>query len=97
MPAMDGIATAKWLTDHYPVTKLVAFSMYTSDAEVIAMIKAGCVAYLSKDVHPEYLELALNEVVTKGFYFENFDDKSYDRICNKMYRLKPKRSLLDWF
>lgn len=74
MPVMDGIATAKWLHDRFPDIKLVALSQNDSDKAVIAMIKAGCCAYLLKDTHPDELNKALNEIESTGFYNA---DKSY--------------------
>lgn len=68
MPVMNGIATATWLNEHYPAIKLAALSMNDSDKTIIAMIKAGCCAYLLKDTHPNELEKALNEIYAKGFY-----------------------------
>src|SRR5580692_4944277 len=50
MPVMDGLTTVKYLTEHYPVIKTVALSMKDDDATIIGMIKAGCCAYLLKDI-----------------------------------------------
>ena len=44
MPVMDGVATAKYLSEHYPLVKLVALSMKDDDTTIISMIKAGCCA-----------------------------------------------------
>jgi DNA-binding NarL/FixJ family response regulator len=68
MPVMDGIATAAWLQEKYPIIKLVALSMNDMDNAIIKMFKAGCCAYLLKDVHPAVLEKALHEVHTNGYY-----------------------------
>lgn len=68
MPVMDGHATATWLQENYPSIKLIALSMNEKDGAIIQMFKAGCCAYLLKDVHPAVLEKALQEVNTKGYY-----------------------------
>lgn len=68
MPVMDGITTATWLTDNYPGIKLIALSMNDKDTAIIKMFKAGCCAYLLKDIHPVELEKALQQVKEKGFY-----------------------------
>lgn len=68
MPVMDGIATAAWLREKYPSLRLVALSMNDKDGAIIRMFKAGCCAYLLKDVHPSVLEKALHEVYQKGYY-----------------------------
>ena len=53
MPVMDGVQTATWLQQHYPGIKLIALSMNDKDGAIIKMFKAGCSAYLLKDVHPD--------------------------------------------
>jgi DNA-binding NarL/FixJ family response regulator len=83
MPVMDGIATAKWLTQHYPAIKLVALSMNDADTAIIEMIKAGCCAYLLKDTHPNELEKALHEVVTKGYYNADASNINFRRLLLK--------------
>lgn len=68
MPVMDGPETAAWLQEHYPAIKLIALSMNDKENSIIKMFKAGCCAYLLKDVHPSVLEKALHEVYTNGYY-----------------------------
>ena len=77
---MDGIATAAWLSEHYPAIKLVALSMNDTDKTIISMIKAGCCAYLLKDTHPNELEKALNEINTKGYYNGDVSNINYRRL-----------------
>ena len=80
MPVMDGIATATWLNQKYPSIKLVALSMNDTDKAIIGMIKAGCCAYLLKDTHPNELERALHEILTKGFYNADVSNINYRRL-----------------
>ncbi len=80
MPVMDGIETAAWLTQNHPAIKLAALSMNDSDKAIIAMIKAGCCAYLLKDTHPTELEKALNEINTKGYYNGDASNINYRRL-----------------
>jgi DNA-binding NarL/FixJ family response regulator len=80
MPVMDGIATAKWLKDNHPAVKTVALSMNADDKTVIAMIKAGCCAYLLKDTHPDELEKALDEIFLKGYYNADMVNINYRRL-----------------
>ena len=68
MPVMDGVETATSLFKKYPSIKLVALTMDDNDQSIIKMFKAGCCAYLLKDVHPNELEKALIQVKEKGFY-----------------------------
>lgn len=68
MPVLNGIETVKQIAQKYPAIKLVALSMKDDDATIIQMIRAGCCAYMLKDVHPDELEKALREVDSIGYY-----------------------------
>jgi DNA-binding NarL/FixJ family response regulator len=68
MPIMNGPQTAEWLHKAYPKIHLVALSMDDKEQTVIQMLKAGCCAYLFKDIHPAELEKALREVYRVGYY-----------------------------
>lgn len=80
MPVLGGIETATWLNKNFPLIKLVALSMNDNDRTVISMIKAGCCAYLLKDIHPDRLEIALNEIHKNGFYNADEGNINYRRI-----------------
>ena len=83
MPVMDGAKTAAAIAAKYPVIKLVALSMKDDDTSVINMIKAGCCAYLLKDIHPDELEKALNEIYLKGYYNADVSNINYRRLIMK--------------
>lgn len=83
MPVMDGARTAAAINLKYPEIKMVALSMKDDDVSVIKMIKAGCSAYLLKDIHPDELEKALNEVYTKGYYNADVSNINYRRLIIK--------------
>ncbi|RYY83993.1 MAG: response regulator transcription factor [Chitinophagaceae bacterium] len=68
MPLMDGVQTATWLREQYPGMHLIALSMNDADTAIISMFKAGCCAYLPKDIHPTELEKALLSVRRTGYY-----------------------------
>jgi DNA-binding NarL/FixJ family response regulator len=82
MPVMDGIDTAMWLNQNFPLIKLVALSMNDTDKTIIEMIKAGCCSYLLKDTHPDELEKALHEIHTKGFYNSDASNINYRRLLD---------------
>lgn len=72
MPVMNGFETISWLNEHKPHIKTVALSMDDDEETIIKMLKAGSKGYLLKDIHPDTLNLALNEVIKKGhFYTDN--------------------------
>ena len=93
MPVMDGVETARWLQEHHPAVKLVALSMNDKDGAIIKMFKAGCCAYLLKDVHPAVLEKALHEVHSKGYYNADAAQFNPGRLLHKAEKeisLTPK-------
>jgi len=68
MPVMDGFETVEWLTENYPKIKVLALSMEDSEQTILRMLKGGAKGYLLKDIHPDKLHEALNEVMERGFY-----------------------------
>lgn len=95
MPVMDGIKTTMWLQETYPAVKPIALSMNDKDGAIIKMFKAGCCAYLLKDVHPTVLEKALHEVYTKGYYNADAVQFNPGRLLSRMEKevvLSPKEA-----
>jgi DNA-binding NarL/FixJ family response regulator len=88
MPVMDGRQTAEYISEKYPAIKLVALSMKDDDATIISMIKAGCCAYLLKDIHPEELNKALHEIYKKGFYNSDAANINYRRLLQHQEKEK---------
>ncbi len=80
MPVMDGVKTAEKIAQKYPLIKMVALSMKDDDTTIINMLKAGCCAYLLKDIHPDELEKALLEVYEKGYYNADASNVNYRRL-----------------
>ena len=54
--------------------------MKDDDATIISMIKAGCCAYLLKDIHPDDLDKALHEIYFKGYYNADAANINYRRL-----------------
>ena len=79
MPVMGGIEATTHLQKHYPEIKVLALSIEEEEGVVLQMIRAGAKGYLLKDTRKNILELALNEVMTQGFYYTN----TVERIVNK--------------
>ena len=69
MPVMDGYATAAWLRSHYPEIRVMALSTMDSDMAIIKMIHQGARGYILKDADPKELQLAFDEIIDKGYYY----------------------------
>src|SRR6202000_2660304 len=60
--------------------RMAAISTDDDDATVIQMIRAGCCAYLLKDIHPNELEKALMEIHAKGYYNADVSNINHRRL-----------------
>ncbi|MFI5124490.1 MAG: response regulator [Chitinophagales bacterium] len=69
MPLMDGYATASWLRARYPEIRVMALSTMDSDMSIIKMIHQGARGYILKDADPKELKLAFDEIMDKGYYY----------------------------
>jgi two-component system, NarL family, invasion response regulator UvrY len=72
MPRMDGFEAVIWLSEHYPLVKILAISMVEREESIVRMLKLGVKGYLSKDVEPKELGEAIDAVLNKGFYYTDF-------------------------
>jgi DNA-binding NarL/FixJ family response regulator len=72
MPEMDGEATAKWLTANHPTILILALSMQNDETSVIKMFKAGAKGYVIKNIHPNELEMALQNLIKYGYYYPSW-------------------------
>lgn len=52
---IDGIETIQRMRKLTPLTQIVALTSYTDEARVIAVLRAGAISYVRKDVAPEVL------------------------------------------
>lgn len=68
MPLMNGYKTMEWLAKEYPEVKVLALSMDDDEQIILGMLSRGANGYLLKDIHPNALKIALNEVIEKGYY-----------------------------
>lgn len=84
MPVMDGYETATWLNEHHPDIKVLALSMEDDESAILKMLCNGAKGYLLKDIHPDILKEALNELILKGYYHS-------DKVAATLLEsLKPK-------
>jgi DNA-binding NarL/FixJ family response regulator len=84
MPQMDGYETGRWLTQHHPQVQIMALTMQNEDEALIKMIKCGAKGFLHKNIHPTELELALETLTTKGYFFPSWaTGKLLNNIVNE--------------
>ncbi|MGG9964821.1 response regulator transcription factor [Ferruginibacter sp. SUN106] len=66
---MDGYQATEFLHYNYPQVKVLALSTMDADAAIIRMIKCGAKGYLLKDADTEELRLSFDEVLSKGYFY----------------------------
>jgi DNA-binding NarL/FixJ family response regulator len=91
MPFLNGIQAAKAIAQKYPLIRMVALSMKDDDTTVINMIRAGCCAYLLKDIHPDELEKALLEINATGFYNADLSNINHRRLVRHEKDMESRR------
>jgi len=75
MEGMSGPEVVREMARQFPLVRKVALSNDAQEAAIIRMLRAGCCAYLLKDIGPEDLAKALIEVYTLGYY--NADERNF--------------------
>jgi len=84
MPEMDGYATTQWLKENYPEVKVLALSMYDNESAIIRMLKCGAKGYILKDSEPAELKAAIDDVMTKGYYYSDLVSGKLIHAINKI-------------
>jgi two-component system, NarL family, response regulator LiaR len=59
MPQLDGIAATQQIKNRYPDVEVIVLTSFVEDAQITAVIKAGAIGYLLKDVEPTELAAAI--------------------------------------
>lgn len=72
MPEMDGYATTQWIQKNFPQIKVLALSTMDAETAIIKMIKNGAKGYILKDADPAELKLAFDEVLSLGYFYNEF-------------------------
>jgi DNA-binding NarL/FixJ family response regulator len=72
MPTKDGIETTKVLSKNYPDIKVLVLTMYEDERFVSHLMENGANGYLLKSADPSEIRKAILEVMTKGYYLNNF-------------------------
>lgn len=82
MPEMNGYDTALWIKNNHPEIKILALSTMDADVSIIKMIKCGAKGYILKDTESAELKLAFNEVLSKGFFYNDLISKKILQSMN---------------
>lgn len=86
MPVKDGIEATKFISKHYPKIAVIVLTMHEDDRFVTHLMENGANGYLLKSTDPSEIKKAITDVVTKGYYLNNF----VNRILLKRAHNKTK-------
>jgi DNA-binding NarL/FixJ family response regulator len=84
MPSMNGFATAEWITENYPEIRIIALSTMDSEMAIIKMIRHGAKGYILKDAEPAELKQAFDEVMIRGYYYNDLVSTKIVRSVNSL-------------
>jgi len=93
MPVMDGYATTEWLNENHPETKVLALSTMDAETAIIKMIKCGAKGYILKDAEPEELKLAFDEVVSRGYFYNEFVTRKVLHSVSQLFEHKSSTAV----
>ncbi len=86
MPIKDGIEATKFVSKHYPKIAVIVLTMHEDDRFVTHLMENGANGYLLKSTDPAEIKKAITDVVSKGYYLNNF----VNRILLKRAHNKTK-------
>lgn len=84
MPEMDGYETAEWLRINHPDIKVLALSTMDADTAIIKMIRHGAKGYVLKDAEPAELKLAFDEVISRGYFYNDLVTRKVMQSINHL-------------
>jgi len=80
MPQMDGIKATRILTEKFPLTQIIALSMFDDENLIIDMLEAGAKGYLLKNAHKNDIIDAIQTVYGNNTYFCNHTSHKLARL-----------------
>jgi DNA-binding NarL/FixJ family response regulator len=94
MPGMDGYETAAWIRDNYPDIKILVLSTMDAESTIIKMIRHGACGYILKDAETVELKQAFDDVLLKGYYY---NDQVTQKVMRSINQLTNDKSDLGAF
>ncbi|MEO6843673.1 MAG: response regulator transcription factor [Ginsengibacter sp.] len=72
MPVKDGIETTKYLNKYFPKVRILILTMFEDERFVGHLMESGANGYLLKNTEPAEIKQGIMDVMTTGFYLNNF-------------------------
>lgn len=96
MPVMDGFETAVYVSQHFPLVRILTLTMLTDERSIVKMFRNGARGYLSKNVSPQELHVAINTMAEKNMYMpEEVSSKLVSGLQHDLSEVVPVSALSD--
>jgi DNA-binding NarL/FixJ family response regulator len=69
MPMLNGVEATKFINKEFPSIKIIALTSYNTKSFIANMIEIGAASYIVKNSSPEEMITTINQVIEKGFYY----------------------------
>lgn len=80
LKGMNGFEVAANLQKNYPKIPILVLSMVEEEISILRMLKLGVKGYLPKDIEIVDLEMAVKDILNKGFHYT-------DKVTGKLFRI----------
>lgn len=91
MPKMNGIEASKKVLELYPKIKIITYSQYDYESNIVQMYIVGVKSFIGKDDRPEELLKAIRTVYTSGSYMTDMATEIIKR--NLAYKAKESNNI----
>jgi DNA-binding NarL/FixJ family response regulator len=88
MPIMNGFETTAYLKQHYPNIKIIILTGHHEDTIIRKAIKQGAHGFLNKNTNIQAIKLAIEAVMSNGYYFN-------DKVSAALVKSMMKENLLE--
>lgn len=93
MQGMDGREISRLLLQHHPQIKIIILSMEYSHDFILDLMKVGVHSYLPKDIDQRILGEAIDQVYSKGYYFDDTVAKVMRQGLQNIQKPAPSKSV----
>ncbi len=92
MQDMDGREVSRELLEHHPEIKIIILSMDYSHDFILDLVKLGVHGYLPKDIDQRILGEAIDQVYSKGYYFDDTVAKVMRQGLQEAQKPTPRKA-----
>ena len=91
MPKLNGIEASKKVLELYPKIKIITYSQYDYESNIVQMYIVGVKSFIGKDDRPEELFKAIRTVYTSGSYMTDMATEIIQR--HLAYKAKESNNI----